>query len=113
MIQTGRIIKAVHAVLFVLGSALLVALLYEVISGRITTLTWTAVFVFIGEGIILLAWGWRCPLTVYAENRGAASGQVTDIFLPEWLADRVFIIYGALFAVALVILVIRILQPNS
>jgi hypothetical protein len=112
MIRTVRIIKAIHAVLFVLGSALLVALLYEVISGSITALTWAAVFVFIVEGIILLSWGCRCPLTVYAENRGATSGQVTDIFLPKWLADRVFIIYGGLFAVALVILILRLIQTK-
>lgn len=54
MIRSVRFIKAVHALLFIFGSVLLVALLYEVVSGRITALTWIAVFVFIGEGIILL-----------------------------------------------------------
>lgn len=112
MIRTVRIIKAVHAALFILGSVLLVALLYEVISGRITALTWIALVVFIVEGIILFSSGWRCPLTVYAESQGASSGQVTDIFLPKWLADRVFIIYGALFAAALVILILRLIQTE-
>lgn len=112
MIRSVRFIKAVHALLFIFGSVLLVALLYEVVSGRITALTWIAVFVFIGEGIILLCWGWRCPLTIYAESLGATSGQVTDMVLPKWIADRVFIIYGALFAMAVVILVIGILQTN-
>lgn len=63
MIRSARFIKAVHAVLFILGSVLLSALIYEVVLGRITALTWIAVFVFIGEGIILLFLGWRCPLT--------------------------------------------------
>lgn len=113
MIRSARFIKAVHAVLFILGSVLLSALIYEVVFGRITALTWTAVFVFIGEGIILLFLGWRCPLSDYAESLGATSGQVTDMFFPKWFADRVFIRYGALFAVMLVILVIRILQANA
>lgn len=113
MIRSVRFIKMVHALLFILGSALLAVLLYEVVSGRITAWTWIVVFIFIGEGMILLYWGWRCPLTVYAEDMGAAHGQVTDIFFPKWFADRVFIIYGALFAAALAILVIRILQTNT
>ena len=113
MIHSVRFIKAVHAVIFVLGSGLLLALLYEVLFGKITALTWIAVFVFIGEGIILLYWGRRCPLTIYAESLGATRGQVTDMFLPKWIADRVFIIYGALFALALVILLIRTLQINA
>ena len=109
MIRSARFIKAIHAALFIIASGLLFALLYEVVSGKITALTWIAVIVFMVEGIILVASGCRCPLTAYAENLGATSGQVTDIFLPKWLADRVFIIYGALFAAAFVILVFRLL----
>ena len=109
MIRSIRFIKALHAALFIIGSGLLVVLLYEVVSGRITTLTWITVIVFIGEGIILVSSGWRCPLTVYPENLGATRGQVTDLFLQKWFAYRVFYIYGALFAIALVILIIRLL----
>ena len=49
------------------------------------------------EGFILLANGWRCPLTVYAERLGAPSGSVTDLFLPRWLADRAFLVCGGTF----------------
>jgi hypothetical protein len=33
-----------------------------------------------------LANGFRCPLTRLAEAAGAASGSVTDIYLPTWFA---------------------------
>ncbi len=109
MIRSARFIKAIHSALFIVASGLLFALLYEVISGKITALTWITVIVFMVEGIILVASGCRCPLTAYAENLGATHGQVTDIFLPKWLADRTFIIYGALFGAAMVILIFRLL----
>jgi hypothetical protein len=33
--------------------------------------------------------GWRCPLRGLAEELGAESGRVSDIFLPRWFADRI------------------------
>ena len=91
-------------------TGVLALFLYEVILDRITILSWIALTLFLAEGILLLANGWRCPLTVYAETLGATHGRVTDIFLPSWLADRVFQICGSLFAVAVLLLVIRLLS---
>ncbi len=49
----------------------------------------------------------RCPLTEYAERLGSKHGQITDFFFPKWFADRVFIVYGALFAASVLGLVVR------
>ena len=86
------------------------ALIYEVLFDEITYLTWIAAVLFLSEGIILVISGGRCPLTVYAEKLGSPHGQVTDIFLPKWLADRVFQIYGSLFAIAIIVLLFRLLS---
>jgi hypothetical protein len=32
--------------------------------------------------------GFRCPKTGLAEDAGAASGSVTDIYLPRWFAGN-------------------------
>ena len=90
-------------------SVLLFALLYEVLFDRITMLTWIAMGAFVIEGLILIANGLKCPLTTYAEELGSIHGQVTDIFLPKWFAERVFQIYGSLFALALLVLAFRLL----
>jgi len=90
-------------------SVLLFALLYEVLFDRITMLTWIAMGAFVIEGLILIANGWKCPLTTYAEELGSIHGQVTDIFLPKWFADRVFQIFDSLFALALLVLAFRLL----
>jgi hypothetical protein len=102
-------IETFHTVIFILMSCMLFALLYEVIFDQITTLSWIAVGAFVIEGLILVANGWKCPLTNYAEELGSVHGQVTDIFLPKWFADRVFQIYGGLFALAIVLLAFRLL----
>jgi len=90
-------------------SVLLFALLYEVLFDRITMLTWIAMGAFVIEGLILIANGWKCPLTTFAEELGSIHGQVTDIFLPKWFAERVFQIFGSLFALALLVLAFRLL----
>jgi hypothetical protein len=40
----------------------------------------------LGESVVYLANGARCPLTGLAESLGADRGSVTDIYLPGWLA---------------------------
>lgn len=34
----------------------------------------------------------------------------TDFFFPKWFADRVFLVYGGLFAVSVALLVIRLFR---
>jgi hypothetical protein len=69
-------IETFHTVIFIFLSGLLVALLYEVICDSITILTWLAVTAFVVEGLILLTNGWKCPLTIYAEQQGSMHAQV-------------------------------------
>jgi hypothetical protein len=109
MLRSVTLVKFVHMLAGIALSAGLAVLLYEVIVDKITILTWIAVALLLIEGVILIANGWKCPLTSYAERLGSTHGRVTDIFLPKWVADRAFQVYGALFAVGLLLLAIRML----
>ena len=100
-------IKLVHTIIFWILSLCTVYALHSGVTGRITTWTWVAVALLLLESIVLVAFGWRCPLTILAERQGALRGSVTDIFLPMWLADRIFPICGTLYAVALVLILWR------
>jgi hypothetical protein len=42
-----------------------------------------------------------CPLTPLAEELGASSGSVTDIYLPDWLSRRVPLFGGGTLLVGL------------
>ena len=77
---------------------------------RITAWTWVAVGLVLVESIVLVAFGWTCPLTILAERLGDGRGSVADIFLPRWIADRIFPICGTTYAIALVLLLIRVLR---
>lgn len=108
MSKTVFYIKLVHAFLFFLivictGYVFLAALL-----NQITLLTWVAFAVAIAEMLALLLNDWRCPLTDMAERRGAEVGSVADLFLPGWLSDRLFSIFGIVFSVTCLLLAWRI-----
>lgn len=59
------------------------------------------------EGVVLVAAGWTCPLTLLAQHLGAARGPVADSFLPTWLAGRIFPICGTAYALALLAIALR------
>lgn len=110
MFHSPRTIKLIHAVFFIAFNLLLIVFIYEVIADRITAFSVLALGTFCIEVIILAVHGWRCPLTEYAEHLGSKSGRVTDIFLPGWMADRAFEIYGVLFAAMIALFVLRLLD---
>jgi hypothetical protein len=106
-------VKLVHTVIFWVLSACVAYALFSGVVGRINTWTWIAVGLVLVESIVLAAYGWTCPLTILAERLGATRGSVTDIFLPRWLADRIFPICGGTFALALLLIVLRIAGLDS
>jgi hypothetical protein len=52
--------------------------------------TWVAwlVAIVLFEGAVLLANGWRCPLTSFAARFTEERHDNFDIYLPEWLAKH-------------------------
>ena len=101
-------IKGIHLAIFILVSGLLIGFLYEVVTGRMSYLTWSTIGILLGEGVVLVTNRWRCPLTAVAEGLGSQHGQVTDILLPKSIADHVWTIYTWLFAGGLVVLLFRL-----
>jgi hypothetical protein len=103
-------IKLVHTIIFWILSLCTVDALYSGIADRITAWTGVAVLLLLVESVVLVLPGWRCPLTILAERQGALQGSVTDIFLPKWLADRIFRICGATYGVAVMLILWRLLK---
>jgi hypothetical protein len=61
-------------------------LLWSGATGRSDRRAGVAAAVVAGECLVFTADGFRCPMTGLAEAAGAASGSVTDIYLPAWFA---------------------------
>lgn len=90
-------VKFIHTLIYFQQSAAIGHVLYAVLRGKPSRLTAAAIVSVCVEGAVLAANDGRCPLRVMAEDLGAEDGRVTDIFLPEWLAERTFQIYTPLF----------------
>jgi hypothetical protein len=94
--------KLVHSAIF-LGVAASVALIfYAGVTGRSSRLTKVAVGAAVGESLVFTVSRFQCPLRALAEELGAESGRVTDIFLPRWFADRIPYIFTPPLVVGLV-----------
>jgi hypothetical protein len=73
-------VKAVHSLLYLSIEYCMGYLIYAGLKGREDRRTAMAAGVVGGESLIFLGNRCRCPLTGLAENLGAASGSVTDIY---------------------------------
>ena len=82
-------VKLIHSVIFLSIAASILHIFYAGVTGRTSRWIGASLVLALGESLVFAANGWRCPLTKVAEDFGADSGQVTDIFLPKWFADRI------------------------
>ncbi len=103
-------IKLIHSLLFFLIVICTIFLLYSTVFDDITTLTWFSFAVVIVELAALVLNDWQCPLTNLAEKKGAEVGSVADLFLPKWLSDHLFTIFGVVFSVTCLLLIWRIIE---
>jgi len=107
MSKTIFYIKLVHSFLFFLIGICTIYVFVAAIVDAITTLTWIAFGVAVIELLVLLLNNWQCPLTDLAESHGAEIGSVADLFLPQWLSDHLFIVFGVIFGATCVVLIWR------
>lgn len=82
-------VKLVHSLIFLSVAASVLYVFYAGLADRATRLARVALATALAECLIFAVNRFRCPLRGLAEALGAASGQVTDIFLPKWFADRI------------------------
>jgi len=94
-------LKVVHSLLYFSIESCMGYLIYTGLKGRQDRRTAIAASVVVGESTIFLVNRCRCPLTKLAENLGATSGSVTDIYLPHFLASHLVGIHVPLLALAL------------
>ncbi|MDZ7683566.1 MAG: hypothetical protein U5J63_18105 [Fodinibius sp.] len=101
-------IKLIHSFLFFLIVASTIYVLITAAVDKINALTWWAFGVVLLELFALLLNNWRCPLTDLAESHGAEVGSVADLFLPHWLSERLFFVFGVLFLLTCLLLLCRL-----
>jgi hypothetical protein len=82
-------VMLIHSVLFLSIAASVAHIFYAGVTNRRSRWTTLALVLAVGESVVFAGNRFRCPLRTLAEDLGAESGQVTDIFLPRWFANRI------------------------
>ena len=96
-------IKTVHTIAFlVIGSALLLVFA-DGARARPSRRTAVAATIALTECAVYAGNGFTCPLTPAAEALGAERGSVSDIFLPDWFADRLPVISSTVLVTGLLL----------
>jgi hypothetical protein len=88
-------IKGIHTVLFASIGAAIVVFVWDGLRGKPSRRTGSALAIALGETAIYVSNNQVCPLTPLAEELGAGSGSVVDIFLPDAVARRIPLVSGA------------------
>jgi hypothetical protein len=111
--ETGMLtaIKALHTVVWAFLAAAIVALPFLAWQGAFR---WVAILsaVIFFEGVVLLANGWRCPITDLAAKYTADRSPNFDIYMPNWLALHNKTIFTALFLVNEAIVLVEWLRSR-
>jgi len=97
------LIKAIHTAIFFSIAGLIVLFTWDGVRGRLRRRTVAAAVVALAESAVYASNNQVCPLSPLAEELGAESGSVTDIFLPDWLSRRIPVISGSVLIVGLVL----------
>lgn len=97
-----RAIKAFHTAAFVAISGAIVVFTWEGMRGRRGPVARAAASIAVAETIVYATNNQVCPLTPLAEQLGATSGSVTDIYLPACISERIPLVGGSVLLVGLV-----------
>lgn len=84
-------------------------IVYSGISNHINYLTWIAIALVIGEGVVLLIFKMFCPLTLLARKYSDSNRDNFDIYIPNWLARHNKLIFTTIFLVGVIVVLFRVL----
>ena len=101
------VIKLLHSIIWIFFVTVIFYIVYSGIANEISTLTWIAIGLVIGEGIVLLIFKMFCPLTIIARKYSDSDRANFDIFLPHWLAKYNKIIFTTIYLAGVIIVLLR------
>ena len=99
-------VKVAHTAAWALFAGCIVAIPVASWSGNHTAAAWLSAIVLV-EVVILVANGWRCPLTSLAARFTEDRRDNFDIYLPLWLARHNKLIFGVLYVLGMAFAYLR------
>jgi hypothetical protein len=102
-----RAIRSVHTAAFALIAGCILVFTWDAIRGRDGHRSLVAAGIAIAETVIYGSNNQVCPLTPLAEELGAESGTVTDIYLPRAVSVRIPMLGGSALLLGLAFQILR------
>ncbi len=75
LVRSLLFIKSVHTAVFIAMNVFLTIVILEVIADQISYLSWLSITALLTESVVLIANGWRCPISIYAQKVGATGAR--------------------------------------
>lgn len=104
------LVKLLHTMIWIFFNAVIAYMLYASVTGRLGWQLWICYLLVATEGLVLLAFGFVCPLTIIARRYSYSSADNFDIYLPSWLARNTKRIYTGLVFLIVTITVYQLLN---
>ena len=102
--------KLLHTAIWAFFVTVIGYIVYCGIADDVTRYTGIAAGLVVLEGLVLLVFGGRCPLTLVARNYSNSGRDNFDIFLPNWLARYNKLIFTSLYVIGLMLVCYRLWQ---
>lgn len=103
------LVKLIHTAIWIFFNLVIFYLLYAVLIDKIDKWIWIGLSLIFAEGLVLLIFRLKCPLTLVARKYSASSKENFDIYLPLWLAKYNKTIYTGIVLLILIILIYRLI----
>jgi hypothetical protein len=103
-------LKLMHTIIWFFYVLIISYIFYAGIYNKINLYLWIAIGLVIIEGIILIIFKGKCPLTVLGYKYTDSHEVGFDIYLPRWLAKYNKMIFGTIFVIGILIIIYRILK---
>jgi hypothetical protein len=103
-------IKIFHTIIWAIFVFMICYIIYTGICNMINIFTYVFIIAVAIEGIILLIFKWKCPMTIIAHRYTDDQEINFDIFLPKVIAKYNKIIFSILYIIGILIVIYRMLQ---
>ena len=100
-------LKTLHTFIWAVFVLMIAYILYSGITDRVSWFTYVSIAAVIIEGIVLLIFKWKCPITVVARKYSDDHEDGFDIFLPRFIAKHNKTIFLTLYVIGVIIVVVR------
>lgn len=104
------LVKLIHTIIWIFFVVVIFYILYAGIWNKINVYTYIAIGLVVMEGIVLLIFKWRCPLTVLGLKYTDSNETGFDIFLPKWLARNNKTIFTTIYLIGVIIVIFRLMS---